>query len=641
MYKTLVQMFDERVAANPSYIAQLSREGGSKFRPVTYLELQENIRGMAASLHRLGVKRNDIVAIISDNRAEWLVVDMAILSLGAADTPRGRDAMDYEICHILKETDSRIVFAENIDMAKRIAALKSDLDKLETIIIIDDRNLPLKEELDAFAISFSISVLLYDDLLKEGKALMRDADIKKMIEHEISLGKENDTATIIFTSGTTGMPKGVMISHKGIIFQLDGMIQYFPNVKPQMIWLAVLPIWHAFERMINYLVLRYEHIIAYSKPIGKIMLVDMATVKPDFMCSVPRIWETVKAGVYQILKTKKPIERKMFNFFLSVGKKWSSAADLVRGTVPDYEKRNRALDSIRGIVPYIVLRPVLVLGKKVAFSQVTGKLGPNFKLGISGGGSMSRDVEEFFTAMGVSIIDGYGLTETSPMIAAQESTHKMRGCLEILKGSEIKIVGENGEILPPGKKGVLYFKGPQVMKGYYKNQELTDKIIDKDGFINTGDLAVMTYSGRFSIRGREKDTIVLSGGENIEPVPIEKALTESEYIETAVVVGQDKKFLAALIVIDIKNVENYLKDMNIPYVNRESLADSDEVKALINREIQTYVTTKKGFKLFEQVNRFKILTRSFEVGKELSLKQEIKRKDIQELYKDEIDSLFA
>lgn len=638
MYDTLVQMFDEHVKANPDYVAQLSRDGASKFKPVTYIELQRRIRALAAALRRLGVRRNEIIAIISDNRAEWLVADMAILSLGAIDTPRGRDAMDYEIEYILKETKASIAFVENYDMAKRVDALVPSLPSLKTLIIIDERGI---DDPDKVASSFTLEILYYKKLLSEGQDLLNDPSVVSDIEHEISLGKGDDTATIIFTSGTTGKPKGVMISHKGILFQLDGMIQYFPDIKPQMIWLAVLPIWHAFERMINYLVLRYDNIIAYSKPIGKIMLVDMATVKPHFMCSVPRIWETVKAGVNQTLKTKKPIERKMFNFFLYVGRSYSKASALVEGRMPDYEKRSRALDFIRGIIPYICLRPLYALGRKLAFSQVLSKLGPNFVLGISGGGTISKDVESFFDAMGLTIMDGYGLTETSPMIAAQDFTHRVRGCLELLKGSEIKIVGEMGESLPPGRKGVLYFKGPQVMKGYFNNPELTAEVIDKDGFINTGDLAVMTESGLFSIRGREKDTIVLSGGENIEPVPIEKALSESEYIETAVVVGQDKKFLSALIVIDVKNVENYLKDMNIPYIDRRSLASSDDVRALINREIQTYVSTKRGFKLFEQVNRFAILTKSFEVGKELSLKQEIKRKDISEMYKKEIDSLFA
>lgn len=638
MYDTLVQMFDEHVKANPDYVAQLSRDGASKFKPVTYIELQRRIRALAAALRRLGVRRNEIIAIISDNRAEWLVADMAILSLGAIDTPRGRDAMDYEIEYILKETKASIAFVENYDMAKRVDALVPSLPSLKTLIIIDERGI---DDPDKVASSFTLEILYYKKLLSEGQDLLNDPSVVSDIEHEISLGKGDDTATIIFTSGTTGKPKGVMISHKGILFQLDGMIQYFPDIKPQMIWLAVLPIWHAFERMINYLVLRYDNIIAYSKPIGKIMLVDMAAVKPHFMCSVPRIWETVKAGVNQTLKKKKPIERKMFNFFLSVGRSYSRASALVEGRMPDYEKRSRALDFIRGIIPYICLRPLYALGRKLAFSQVLSKLGPNFVLGISGGGTISKDVESFFDAMGLTIMDGYGLTETSPMIAAQDFTHRVRGCLEPLKGSEIKIVGERGESLPPGRKGVLYFKGPQVMKGYFNNPELTAEVIDKDGFINTGDLAVMTESGLFSIRGREKDTIVLSGGENIEPVPIEKALSESEYIETAVVVGQDKKFLSALIVIDVKNVENYLKDMNIPYIDRRSLASSDDVRALINREIQTYVSTKRGFKLFEQVNRFAILTKSFEVGKELSLKQEIKRKDISEMYKKEIDSLFA
>ena len=637
MYETLVQMFDEKVSSHPEYIAQLSREGGSKFKEITYKELQDKIRAFAASLKNLGVKRDDVLALISDNRSEWLVVDMAILSLGAADAPRGRDAMDYEIEYIIKETEAKIAFAENKDMARRIRALKGNLPLLETIIIIDERGIEDKSEYESDS---EVKFLFYEDLLKEGLERIKDGSVYEDIADEIKKGKGDDIATIIFTSGTTGKPKGVMISHSGILFQLDGMIQYYPHIKPQMIWLAVLPIWHAFERMINYLVLRYENIIAYSKPIGKIMLVDMATVKPHFMCSVPRIWETVKAGVYQTLKNKTPLERNMFNFFLKVGKIWNNSAALVENRAPDYEKRNRVLDWMKGIIPYILLRPVYALGKKVAFSQVTSKLGPNFSLGISGGGTMSRDVEEFFNAIGIQIIDGYGLTETSPMIAAQCVVHKVKGCLDLLKGSEIKIVGENGEILPPGVKGVLYFKGPQIMKGYYKNPELTKQIITEDGFINTGDLAVMTYSGRFTIRGREKDTIVLSGGENIEPVPLEKAMGESEYIETAVVVGQDKKFLAALVVIDVKNVETYMKDMNIPYVNRESLENNDEVRSLINSEIQNYVSTKRGFKPFEQISRFKILTKSFEVGKELSLKQEIKRKDINEIYKEEIKKLF-
>lgn len=639
MYSTLVQMFEERAEANPSYVAQLSRDGASRFRPVTYLELRRRIMAMAASLMRIGVKRGDIIAIISDNRAEWLVADMAILSLGAIDTPRGRDAMDYEIEYILKETECRIAFVENIDMAKRVSALKENLPFLEMIIIIDERNLP--EDIASFSSTIGLRVELYGKLLEEGFALISDESVCNAVRHEISLGKGDDTATIIFTSGTTGKPKGVMISHSAMLFQLDGMIQYFPGIKAQMIWLAVLPVWHAFERMINYLILRYDNIIAYSKPIGKIMLVDMATVKPHFMCSVPRIWETVKAGVYQTLKTKKPIERKMFNFFLAVGRCYSNASALVGNRVADFKKRNRVLDFCRGIIPYIALKPLYALGRKVAFSQVLSKLGSNFILGISGGGTISKDVESFFDAMGLTIMDGYGLTETSPMIAAQDFTHRVRGCLELLKGSEIKIVGEDGKSLPPGKKGVLYFKGPQVMKGYYKNSELTAKVIDKDGFINTGDLAVMTRSGLFSIRGREKDTIVLSGGENIEPVPIEKAIEESEYVETAVVVGQDRKYLASLIVINVKSVENYLKDMNIPYMDRGSLSDSDAVKALIGREIQTCVSVKRGFKLFEQVNRFCILTKSFEVGRELSLKQEIKRNVISELYRKEIDSLFA
>ena len=209
-----------------------------------------------------------------------------------------------------------------------------------------------------------------------------------------------------------------------------------------------------------------------------------------------------------------------------------------------------------------------------------------------------------------------------------------------MKGTELKVLREDGSICKPGEKGVLYVRGEQVMKGYYKEPELTANVIDKDGWFNTGDLAMMTVSGKFTICGRAKDTIVLSGGENIEPVPIERKLAESEYIESAVVLGQDQKYLASLIVLDTKAVEKYLKDTGIPYVDRGSLKDLEEVKNLINNEISRLVSTKTGFKPFEQIMRFTLTEKSFQVGVELSGKQEVKRFEVNKIYKNEIELLF-
>lgn len=640
MYRTLVQMFDERVASNPLYTAQLSKDDKAKFHPTTYIQLQENVRALASSLKQLGLKRGEIVGLMSDNRAEWMVADLAILALGAADAPRGRDAMDYEIRYILFETGARFCFAENLEMADRIIALKKELPMLETVVIMDGLKPAVgQEELENRKKASGLAVCLQSDLVKEGMELLAKEWGRKAIEHEIALGSEEDICTIIFTSGTTGNPKGVMLTHGNMLYQL-AQIPSIKNVRPQQRWLAVLPVWHSFERLIQYVILDNLDVIAYSKPIGKIMLVDMAKVKPHYICSVPRIWETVKAGVNQNLKSKSPAQRKIFNFFLAAAKKQYAAKELIDGRIPDIKRRSRILDWIVGIVPYLVLSPIAALGRRIAFKPITSKFGPDFIGGISGGGSMSKDVQTFFSAIGVTLIDGYGLTETAPLVGAQNFDHPTRGFMFAMKGTEIKCLKDDGTVAAPGGKGVLYVRGPQVMKGYFKRQDLTDKVLDKDGWFNTGDLAITTRSGLFCIAGRAKDTIVLSGGENIEPVPIEAALNESEYIETAVVVGQDKKYLAALIVIAEKNVERYLKDMKIPYVNREELSEMEEVKALINREIQEKVSSRRGFKAFEQINRFALLEKSFKVGEELSAKQELKRHKINEIYAKEIAGLF-
>ena len=216
----------------------------------------------------------------------------------------------------------------------------------------------------------------------------------------------------------------------------------------------------------------------------------------------------------------------------------------------------------------------------------------------------------------------------------------MRDVLTPFEGTEIKVLRDDGTLAKPGEKGVLYVRGPQVMKGYYKQPELTMEIIDKDGWLCTGDLAVMTRSGDFKIVGRKKDTIVLSGGENIEPVPIENKIKESEYIESAVVLGQDKKFLGSLIVLNRKNVEVYLKKNGISYFDRSALSQMNEVKELIASELHSLLSSRNGFKPFERVSRFVLLDKSFEVGKELSLKQELKRFEIERLYKKEIQEIF-
>lgn len=624
MYSTLVEMFDKRVQASPDAIAQYGKDEKGLFYPISYKELQERVRSLALALREFGIRRGDKVGIISDNRPEWLASDLAILSLGAADVPRGRDAMPYEVEHILKTTDAEIVFAENNEQLDKILGIRKSLSKLKKIILIEGK-IPEQED---------IEVIHYSSLLEKGRALASVSD------HDwTDYGSSDDIATVIFTSGTTGLPKGVMLSHGSMLYQL-GEIDKIIDFKPGWKWLSVLPVWHAFERILQYAALYETNAIAYSKPIGKILMTDIQRINPEILPSVPRIWETVKSGVYQTLKGKSPAEARAFSFFLSMAKRYRRLESIVKDRIPKYGKTFRLPMRVVSYIPYIISKGIYKIGDKAAFSQIKSKFGTSFVGGVSGGGSISKDATEFFEAIGIRILNGYGLTETGPVVGVTSYKHPVNGIMHKFEGTELKVVDKEGRTLGPGEKGELLIRGPQVMKGYYNDKARTDEIIDKDGFLHSGDLAVLDIHGDFSIVGRVKDTIVLSGGENVEPVPIEKALMESEYIETAVVVGQDKKHLGALISINEKNTELYLKANNIPYVSRTGLAALDDVRALINKEIVKYVNSERGFKAFEQISRFAITDNQFQVGRELSAKQEIKRSEIMKLYSKEIESIF-
>lgn len=634
MYETLPKMLQQIVNQYGSNEVQLSKDDEGIFHPITYREFYAEVLSLAAGLHTLGVARGAAVGLISDNRKEWLAADIAILSLGAADVPRGRDAMPYELQFILKITESMICFAENAEQARKILELADDLPHLRKLIIMDT----VHHQANDIPASDTVEVLSYGDVVEAGKRF--NTKHPEFVEKQIALGKEDDLATIIFTSGTTGEPKGVMLTHRNFLFQLVQLPKVIDFHKGER-WLSVLPVWHSFERILQYVVLSQASAVAYSKPIGKIMLVDLQRINPAWMGSVPRIWEAVKAGVYQNVKGKSPVARALFHFFVWVGSHHAAAMNLVANRMPQFSRRSYPIDFLLGIIPVALLTPFKLLGDILVFKTIRKKFGTNFRAGVSGGGSLPSSVDKFFKAIGVTLLDGYGLTETAPVIGLRSIKRQVPGTVAPLPETEIKIVDDAGKPVKPGQKGVIFARGPQVMKGYYKRPDLTAMVLDKEGWLNTGDIGIWTHTGEYAIRGRAKDTIVLSGGENIEPVPIEARIRESEYVEQAVVVGQDQKYLAALIVPDTKQLELYVKENNIPYMARFDITELPEVKELLNSEINELISAKNGFKSFERINRFAILPTSFKVGTELSAKQEVMRHKISQIYAKEIRSLFT
>ncbi|MCF7949572.1 MAG: long-chain fatty acid--CoA ligase, partial [Spirochaetia bacterium] len=632
MAQTIPKLMQEMAEQHPQVAAQMSKDEQGTFVSRSFEELYREVSSFAAGLQKLKVKRGDHVGLISENRAEWFVSDLALLSLGAADVPRGNDSMAQELAYILGFSECSLVIVENKEQLKKVYSVKDQIPSLKHFLVLDP-NFDSSNSID----TGRIKVSTYAEVRDAGLNVL--AKHPELIKKEIEQGKADDTCTIIFTSGTTGEPKGVVLSHRNFLHQVS-CIPSVLDITPGDIWICVLPVWHSFERIVQYIALGSASTLAYSKPIGQIMLADMAVIRPQWMASVPRIWEAVRAGIYRKIKQEGGIKLLMFNFFVAVGGSHKRMADILFGRAPQFKPRSRVLDLSLNLLPYLLLSPLKLLGNALVFKKIKTKLGGRFIAGVSGGGALPPAVDSFFGSAGILLLEGYGLTETAPVLAVRSQFNPVPGTVgPMLAETECRIIGEEGEPLPAGSMGLITVRGPQVMNGYYRKPELTAKVLSEDGWLNTGDLGKLTLRGELKITGRAKDTIVLLGGENIEPLPIEQKITESEYIDTAVVVGQDQKYLAALIIPNTDAVERFADENHIPYNQPSDLLDSDDVRELMDGEINSLVNGRTGFRVFERVYRFAILKAPFEIGEELSAKQEIKRHVIADKYSDEIASL--
>ncbi|NJO56651.1 MAG: long-chain fatty acid--CoA ligase [Rhodospirillales bacterium] len=578
--QTLPLMIRARAQAMPQINAQFAKDANGVFQPKTYAAFFDEIRLVAAGLLELGVVRGDHVGLISDNRQEWLVTDIAVLSLGAADVPRGCDSTDREIAYILSFSDCRLSFAENQKQAEKILSRKAEMPLLETLVVYD----AVSDSLRSAGSAAGVSVLHFGELKAKGEP--RRAANPGEIDAEIDKGVRDDLATIIFTSGTTGEPKGVMLTHGNFLHQLPSL-PLIVDIKPGDIWLSVLPVWHSFERIMQYVAPYLNSGIAYSKPVGSIMLADFQAIRPQWMASVPRIWESVRDGIYRNIKQAGGVKKHLFDFFVAVGTAHAFMRNMVLGRIPNFHGRIRILDAALGFIPWLLLSPLKGLGNVLVFNKIKAKLGGRFKAGISGGGALPFQVDSFFSAVGILLLEGYGLTETAPVVAVRRSSSPRPGCVgQLVLDTEVKIVDDEGRSLPPGHKGLIMVRGGQVMTGYYKKPEITAKVLSPDGWFNTGDLGMMTRDNEIKITGRAKDTIVLRGGENVEPAPIEEKIRESEWVAQCMVVGQDQKYLAALIVPKQDAVMAFAQENNIPIVDYELLLQQLGIVEEIARQMQ-------------------------------------------------------
>ncbi|HPO49184.1 MAG TPA: AMP-binding protein, partial [Spirochaetota bacterium] len=528
-------------------------KSGEEYVGITYKDFYQKVLYLISGFKEIGIKKGDKLFIFSDNRIEWMIIDFALQGLGAVGIPRGTDTAPNEVDFILKHSEATRLIIENSKCEEKLANLNLNL---QTISISNDAK-NVKYNLDQL---FKIGKNNYDKN-------------KSSIEKEVSEIRKDDTVTIIYTSGTTGNPKGVMLTHRNFLHNAINTTERL-LINNHDRFISMLPIWHVFQRTCEYITIYAGTEIYYSNL--KNFTKDIKVVRPTMLAVVPRILESFYEKVQFNLERSSAFKKILFNFFYAASSAYFDCKSYVLKREPLYKSRNPFIIIFYSIA-MAFLFPSNALAKLI-FKFLKDILGGKNRILVSGGGALPRHIDKFFNVIGFNMLDGYGLTESSPIIAVRDPIKPVLSTIgKPLKGVEAKIISiENKSDLPFGEKGELVVKGELVMKGYYRNEELTNKTIE-NGFLHTGDLAVMTKSGEISILGRIKDTIVLSGGENVEPEHLEAYLNKSEFISNSIIVGHNQKKIGALITLNKENLLEYCKQNSISYESFEELTRKEFV----------------------------------------------------------------
>ncbi|MBH8573370.1 long-chain fatty acid--CoA ligase [Nostocaceae cyanobacterium CENA369] len=596
---------------------------------ITYTQLAKQIQQFATGLQALGIKEGDRISLIADNSPRWFIADQGIMTAGAIDAVRSSQAEKEELLFIVANSGSTALVVEDL---KTFSRLRDRLDDLPVtlVIILSDEAPPQAE---------TIKVLNYSQLIEIGAS-----NTLVKVEHN-----PNTLATLIYTSGTTGKPKGVMLSHSNLMHQvraLGAVIQPEPGESV----LSILPTWHSYERSGEYFLLSQGCTQVYTNL--RSVKRDLREFKPHYMIAVPRLWESIYEGVQKQFREQPAKKQRLINFLLSNSEKYIQNQRIAQGLYLD-NLNSSAVERLTASIKATALYPLHALGERLVYAKVREATGGQIKYVISGGGALPRHIDNFFEIVGVELLQGYGLTETSPVTNARRPWRNFRGSSgQPIPGTEVKIVDpETRKPLPAGERGLVLLKGPQVMQGYYHNPEATAKAIDPEGWFDSGDLGWVTPENDLVLTGRAKDTIVLSNGENIEPQPIEDACLRSPYIDQIMLVGQDQRSLGALIVPNLEALEKWAESQNL----KLSLQDKDDssssqkidleskiIQDLFRQELNREVKNRPGYRADDRIGPFKLILESFSIENGLMTQTlKIRRHIVTERYHDIINGMFA
>ena len=542
----------------------LPRRTAQDHTAITFGQLCDDVDAVATALLDLGIRRGDHVGLFAENRYEWLLLDMAMASLGVVDVPRGSDTTPTELEFILEHSGCRAAFAENDRVARELLARGAELARLEHVVVMADRT-----EVDG--------ALALGDLVQAGRE-RRDAHAALLQETRAAVTPE-DLLTIVYTSGTTAEPKGVMLTHGNVLSNVATCIDVL-HVTDQDSFLSVLPAWHMYERIMDYLALASGGQLTYTD--RRRIKDDLKDVRPTIFAAVPRIWEMLHDGVVNTAMKLEGLGGKLFRRCLEVSRRVGAG----KASLLD-RAQHAVLD-------------------RMVNKKVRDGLGGRLRLCASGGGALPRHVDETFLGMGIPLRNGYGLTETSPVASLRLPHQNAPGHIgPPLPRTSIEARKEDGTACAAGETGVLWIKGPQVMQGYYRNEARTRDVLTEDGWFNSGDLGHQDADGNFWITGRAKDTIVLAGGENVEPEPIETLVKTSPLIEQAVVVGQDQKALGVLIVPSTEALEREVPEAE--WGRAGDLLTADPLKRLYRGELDRLVTRENGCRPTDRIATLQVL----------------------------------
>ena len=587
---TLSRLLLNTCRAYPKPGLFLAKREGSYAR-VSTAEFETRVRELSLGFRELGLRPGDKAVILSENRPEWVMTDFAVLCAGGVSVPIYTSLLPEQIKYIVNDSEARILVCSNRSLWLKVEAVRGDLPGIKHFVMIDEEE--------------PAGLLTLGEVRGKGKRAA-EAD-PGLFERTALAVQPSDLASIIYTSGTTGMPKGVMLSHANFLSNVKAVGLVVPFLETDTA-LSFLPLSHVLERTATYVFLYHGSTIAYAESVETVSE-NMPEVRPTVMISVPRLFEKMYARVMDmVLKAPAP-KKALFFWALAVGRKYAARKIGKRPASRTLKLKN-------------------ALAHRLVFSKILARTGGRMRYFVCGGAPLAADIAEFFYAMGLIILPGYGLTETAPVLTGNTlEDYRFGSAGQAVPGVELKIAPD-GEILA---------RGPNIMQGYYKREEETREVME-GGWLHTGDIGRLDPDGFLFITDRKKDLIVTAGGKNVAPQPIESVLGLNPYIAGAVVVGEGRRFISALVVPDFEKLEAYARANNILFRDRAELCSRPDIVDFMLAEVNR---STPDLASYERVKKIALLDRDFDIASgEITPTLKVRRATVEAKYKGLIDSLY-